>query len=45
MNRDVESVIQKESEFKRKMISGYILLNWESKYHEKITKTKMATKI
>ena len=26
MNSDVESVIQKESEFKRKMVSGYIII-------------------
>jgi hypothetical protein len=29
MNSDVESVIQKESEFKRKMISGYIIIKLE----------------
>ncbi|MGC2428061.1 MAG: hypothetical protein WA421_13575 [Nitrososphaeraceae archaeon] len=26
MNSDVESVIQKESKFKRKMVSGYIII-------------------
>ena len=42
MNSDVKPVIQKESEFKRKMVSGYIIIKLGIQVPREDNKNKMA---